>query len=161
MTTSPSRFLALLTTLLPLTLAACGSDPGTTPIPDTALSGVVRGAPFAARSATAENDPTSPGMKAVTVSAGTRTCGHPESGPPHFTAFNVPWKDGAAFALDAQHQVNAAFISGNGGLQTDAESGRVEVVKAAAFGETGTVRLRVDLDGDTHVEGRFDVIVCD
>ena len=161
MTISPARLLALLTTLLPLTLAACGSDPGTTPIPDTALSGVVKGAPFTAKSATVENDPTSPGMKAVTVSAGTRTCAIHESGPPHFTALNVPWKDGAAFALDAQHQVNVAFVSGNGGEQTDAEEGRVEVVKAAAAGETGTVRLRVELDGDTHVEGRFDVIVCD
>jgi hypothetical protein len=149
-----------MTTLLPLTLAACGSDPGTTPILDTALSGVVKGAPFTAKSATAENDPTNPGMKMVTVSAGMRSCSMLENGPPHFTAFNVPWKDGAAFALDAQHQVNVVFVSGNGGEQTDSQEGRVEVVKAAAAGATGTVRLRVELDSDTHVEGRFDVTVC-
>lgn len=149
-----------MTTLLPLTLAACGSDPGTTPILDTALSGVVKGAPFTARSATVQADPTHPGMKAVTVSAGARTCALPESGPPSFTALNVPWKDGAAFALDEQHPVIVAFVSGNGGEETNSQSGRVEVVKAAAQGETGTVRLRVELDGDTHVEGSFDVIVC-
>jgi hypothetical protein len=40
-------------------------------------------------------------------------------------------------------------------------SGRVEVVKAAAPGQRGTVRLRVELDSDTHVEGRTDLIVCD
>lgn len=100
-------------------------------------------------------------MKAITVSAGTRICALPESGPPQFTALNVPREDGAAFALDEQHQVIVAFVSGNGGEASDSQSGRVEVVKAAAAGETGTVRFRVELDGDTHVEGRFDVTVCD
>ena len=56
------------------------------------------------------------------------------------------------------HQVIVKFVSGNGGTVTDAQSGRVEVIEAGE--STGTVGLRVDLDGDTHVEGQFDVMVC-
>jgi CO dehydrogenase/acetyl-CoA synthase beta subunit len=56
--------------------------------------------------------------------------------------------------------VIVAFVSGERWRETNSQSGESEVVKAAAQGETGTVRLRVELDGDTTSKGSFDVIVC-
>ncbi len=140
--------------------AACGDDPGDTPIPATPLAGELNGVAFTAGGATARqgSDPTERVIE-IHPDAG-YGCG--DFGDEPYVAIVMPWTPGAEpLGFDSDATV-FFFFDATAHLVLD---GRLELDDAPTEpGATATLRVRasfVDRDDDLFVEGQVAVELCE
>ena len=134
-----------------------GSSDDGAPVASTPLEGTIDGRAFSGRSALGY--PNADGSMSISVYDDFTTCDRgrdPEQRPKRLVELDTPWVDGETFQLDSER--TATIVSeGTGSLTVTL--GRVEVLRALA--ETGTVRVRANVDDDNHVEGEVSLLVCE
>ncbi len=135
-----------------------GTDPGT-PVKAQALSGTIKGKPFAAKVAIARPGFSS-GGKSLDIYAVDATCDkQPQlaAGDHKILASVDTWADGTAFQLDSTHSVTFLEAPSNNFVTF---TGRLEVVKAGTATEPGLLALRADDQSSGAVEGQIKVLNC-
>lgn len=137
-----------------------GSDAadGDSPIATTALAGSIGGKTFNAVSATARPGFDDDGTRSITIyetEVDCETFGDGDDGRKILTS--APWKDGFESAFSLNQNATLYTPPGDNNVATQ---GRIEIIKAGADGEEGTLRLRAYIDDDNQVEGEVTVKVC-
>jgi hypothetical protein len=161
MNLSSTRFLVLITALLPLSALACGgSDPASEPVASTPLAGKINGQAFTAKSATGTVFDKTTGKRSITISGDAITCADSNlSGTVVLTS--IEWKEGTTADFGLTTNATLAYPKGDS-IQNDvATTGRIEVIKAPTeVGAKGQIRLRAVIDDSNTVEGQIDVEIC-
>lgn len=134
---------------------------GDSPVAESALTGSIGGTSFKAVSATAHKGfGDDDGERRIEVYDTEVTCDAfgGGGGEGRSIIITTKWEDGFEAALSLKQNVTFYTPPGENNVATQ---GRLEVVKAGASGEEGTVRLRAFIDDDNQVEGQVTVQVCD